>query len=126
MVRIDPVDPRFATGVEAGKPTFYWPIGLNIRSIYDTRSHGNKNFKTILSQDRGAHAYTAFLRRLAAAGGTAIEIWMASWNLALEWREEWPGYHGLGSYHNQANAARGLINSRRGLPTGHPGEPGDQ
>lgn len=92
-VRIDAEDPRFFT--VAGE--WWWPIGLNIRSVNDLRSQ--QRLGTRLSPDRGSLAYAAFIDRLAAAGGDAIEVWMSSWNLALEWRAGWPGYHGLGRYH---------------------------
>lgn len=82
---------------------WYWPIGLNINSTYDRRC-AEVN-RTILTPARGTLVYEAMFPRLAAAGGDAVEIWMSSWNLGLEWRREWPGYLGIGRY-NQANAAR--------------------
>lgn len=104
-IRVDADDPRFfSTGRDTGASRHFWPIGLNIRSVNDTRSSRNQNFHSRLTPTRGLFAYLAYLERFAAAGGTAAEIWMSSWNLALEWRADWPGYHGLGAYH-QGNAA---------------------
>jgi hypothetical protein len=99
FVRVDAHDPRFFSANGA----FYWPIGFNLRSVVDVRT--KKYLLTELTPNRGSISYEAYLRRLAAAGGNAVEIWMSSWNLALEWRDDWPGYHGQGRYH-EANAWR--------------------
>jgi hypothetical protein len=98
-VHTDARDPRFFS--VDGK--FYWPIGLNLNSAYDLRSQ--ERLGTVLTPDRGSLTYIPRLRRFAAGGGTAVEIWMSSWNLALEWRREWPGFAGVGRY-NDANAER--------------------
>ncbi|MFW5750874.1 MAG: hypothetical protein ACOCZK_04410, partial [Planctomycetota bacterium] len=103
-VRVDTADPRFfSTGQATGTTRFYWPIGLNLRSTWDLR--GARRTDSRITPDRGMYAYRAYIDRFAANGGNAIEVWMASWNLALEWRADWPGYHGIGRY-NQANAER--------------------
>lgn len=99
-VRVDPEDPRFFS---TGDGDFVWPIGLNARSVNDPR--GAERTGSRLTPDRGWHAYRAYLDRWAAGGVTAVEVWMSSWNLALEWRGDWPGYGGVGRYH-QGNAAR--------------------
>jgi len=98
-VRVDREDPRFFS--LGGRP--YWPIGLNLRSVWDVRSV--ECLGTALTPNRGALAYDAYLTRFAAAGGSAVEIWLSSWNLALEWRADWPGFRGQGNY-NQVNAWR--------------------
>ena len=92
-VRIDRQDPRFFS--IDGK--FWWPVGPNLRSLSDPRSQ--ENLGTKATPTRGTLAYEAYFARLAAAGVNCVEIWMSSWNLALEWRGDWPGYHGLGRYH---------------------------
>jgi hypothetical protein len=99
FVRIDAKDPRFFS-IDGG---FYWPLGPNLRSVNDTR--GQDRLHTVFTPDRGSYAYEAYLRRLAANGVSAVEIWMSSWNLALEWRGDWPGFYGQGRY-NQDNAWR--------------------
>lgn len=98
-VRVDASDPRFFA--IAGK--FWWPRGPNLRSVYDTR--GQERLRTILTPDRGVYAYESYLRRLQPVGVNAVEVWMSSWNLALEWRGDWPGFHGQGRY-NLENAWR--------------------
>jgi hypothetical protein len=98
-VHIDAKDPRFF----AVDGKFYWPIGLNLNSTYDLRSR--ERLGTTLTPDRGSAVYIPRLQRFAAGGGTAVEIWMSSWNLALEWRRDWPGYAGIGRY-NDGNAER--------------------
>jgi len=98
-VRVDATDKRFfACGDE-----LFWPVGLNLHSVYDQRSR--ERLSTKLTPHRGSLAYAAMLRRLAASGANACEIWMSSWNFALEWRADWPGFHGVGRY-NEMNASR--------------------
>nr|MBA3936821.1 hypothetical protein [Planctomycetota bacterium] len=97
--RVDHEDPRFFSVGGA----FHWPIGLNLNSAYDLRSRDR--LATKLTPDRGTLAYLPRMERFAAAGGDLVEIWMSSWNLALEWRADWPGFAGIGRY-NQANAER--------------------
>jgi autotransporter-associated beta strand protein len=98
-VRVDKQDPRFfATGGD-----FYWPIGLNLHCISDPRDQACLGTKR--TPERGVFAYEAYFSRLAAAGGTGTEIWMAPWNLGLEWRGDWNGFYGQGRY-GQENAWR--------------------
>ncbi len=99
IVRVDPADSRYFTL----NGSWFWPIGLNLHSTYDKRSAENR--KTKLTPARGSLVYASMLDRFAAAGGNVVELWMSSWNLALEWRADWPGYQGLGRY-NQENAWR--------------------
>jgi hypothetical protein len=104
IVRADPLDPRFfSTGSRIDQRRFFWPIGLNLHSVWDMRTRDC--CRTILTPGRLWNAYDAYLRRLAAAGGTAAEIWLCSWGLALEWRGEWTEFHGAGCYSDQ-NAER--------------------
>ena len=100
FVRVDRDDPRFFS---TGDGDFVWPIGINARSVNDPR--GAQRVGSRFSPNRHWHSYQAYIDRWAAAGVTAAEIWMSSWNLALEWRGDWPGYAGVGHY-NQINAAR--------------------
>lgn len=91
-VRVDRGDPRFLS--VAGKP--FYPIGPNLRAVTDIRC--TERLGTKITPDRGSLAYRDFLARLAPTGATAAEIWMSSWNLALEWRGDWPEFRGLGRY----------------------------
>lgn len=99
-VRVDAGDPRF---LSRGGGRFAWPVGLNVRSPSDPRA--NEFIGSRPTPDRGTAAYAAYLQRLACAGGDTVEVWMSSWNLALEWRADWPGFHGVGRF-NQGNAER--------------------
>lgn len=92
-VRVDAKDPRFFS-VDCA---FFWPVGPNLRSVSDPRSV--ENLGTMATPLRGTLAYDAYFARLAAGGVNAVEVWLSAWNLALEWRREWPGYQGLGRYH---------------------------
>jgi hypothetical protein len=98
-VRNDKTDVRFFRIGEE----WFWPIGVNLHSTFDQRSQ--QRLGTVLTPERGSEAYAARFKRLAAAGCNATEIWMASWNLALEWNAAWPGYGGTGRY-NQFHAAK--------------------
>ncbi len=98
-VRVDPNDPRFFS--VGGK--WWWPVGLNMNSTYDRRS--KEVNATKLTTARGSLVYDVMLERMATAGVNATEIWMSSWNMALEWRADWPGYQGIGRY-AQGNAWR--------------------
>lgn len=99
FVRVDPQDPRFFS--IAGR--FHWPVGINTNSTYDVRCRDV--CRTRLTPPRGSLVYRTLFERFAAVGIDTCEIWMSSWNLALEWRAEWPGYRGVGRF-SQANANR--------------------
>jgi hypothetical protein len=95
----DAQDPRFLS--VGGR--WWWPVGLNVRSTYDLRSRDRLG--TTVGWNRGSAFYGEALGRLAAAGGDAAEVWLAGWNLGLEWNAGWKGFGGVGRY-NQENAAR--------------------
>jgi hypothetical protein len=99
VARVDATDARFLS-VEG---RHYWPVGVNLRSVWDLRSRDRLG--TTVTSERGTQAYEAYLARFAAAGADAAEVWLSSWNLALEWRGDWAGFHGPGRV-NQINAAR--------------------
>ncbi len=91
-VRVDAGDPRFLSRDGA----FVWPLGPNLRSANDARSQ--ECLQTRITPDRGSFTSDAYLARLAAHGVNAVEVWMCSWNLAFEWRADWPPFHGQGRY----------------------------
>ena len=91
-VRVDANDPRFFA-IDA-KP--FWPVGPNLRAVTDARCTDRLGTKP--TPDRGTLAYADFFARLAPHGVNAAEIWLSSWNLALEWRGDWPEFAGLGRY----------------------------
>jgi hypothetical protein len=91
--RVDATDRRFLS--IAGR--FWWPVGVNLRSINDVRSVENVGTRPL--PERGTRAYAAYLDRFAAAGADAAEVWLSSWNLALEWHPGWDGFQGPGRYH---------------------------
>ncbi|HYE04709.1 MAG TPA: hypothetical protein VEL07_04230 [Planctomycetota bacterium] len=99
IARVDAGDPRFF----AVDGAFWWPIGINLRSVGDERCRDRLG--TRLTPNRGSLSYDAYFDRLAAGGVDAVEIWLCSWNLALEWRGDWPGFQGLGRY-SEENAWR--------------------
>ncbi len=88
--RVDATDPRFLSA-DGG---LVWPIGPNIHTIWDLR--GVERTGSRLTPDRGTLSWRAWFDRLHASGATACEIWLSSWNLALEWRGDWWPWRGLG------------------------------
>ncbi len=101
-LRVDADDKRFFS-YGAGEKQFHFPVGLNIQCISDKRAI--KNVKSAPTPVRGLLSYKAYLDRLARGGGNSAEIWLSSWNLALEWNDAWPDQHGVGIY-SEANAER--------------------
>ncbi len=94
-IRVDTRDSRyFATGVNQER--MYWPVGVNMNSAHDKLSI--ERYHTKKTVNRGLLNYHAFFERYAAAGVNAAEVWMSSWNFALEWSNQWPHQFGLGAY----------------------------
>lgn len=81
FVRVDPRNPRYMA-FDNGEP--YFPIGLNV---------GWSTGNTIAD-------YEAWLDSLQASGGNFIRVWMAPWNLSIEWIDT-----GLGNYTNRQHRA---------------------
>ncbi len=90
IARVDGDDPRFLSA----DGTMVWPIGPNIHTIWDLR--GVERTDTKLTPDRGTFSYQAWFDRMAANGATGCEIWLSSWNLALEWNGSWWPWRGQG------------------------------
>ena len=79
-VRVDEKDPRF---LATGDGAFFWAPGANLRSVYDMR--GNETLGTKVPANRILFANQEYVERFAAAGARHLEIWLAAWNVALEW-----------------------------------------
>ncbi|MGI6495941.1 MAG: DUF5060 domain-containing protein [Kiritimatiellia bacterium] len=77
--------------------TYYYPIGHNIRSPFDTRM--DEQFPWRFRHPEGSEAYRRYLRDMRAAGENLVEIWMCAWSLGIEWSNVINGYHGAGDYH---------------------------
>ncbi|MFW5845264.1 MAG: hypothetical protein ACOCXJ_03465, partial [Planctomycetota bacterium] len=103
-VRVDPQDPRFFSVGSADDRRFHWPVGLNLRSITDSRSRRSE-LATDPTPNRGFYSYAAYLDRLGRAGCQLVEIWLSDWNMGLEGMPSTAGYHGVGHY-NEAHAER--------------------
>lgn len=93
FVRVSARDPR---SFEFTDGRFYFPIGHNIRSPFDTRHDGA--FPWMQRFDAGTAVYERYFRDMAAVGEQWAEVWFAPWSLGLEWDERWAGYHGIGQY----------------------------
>ena len=88
---------EFSTG------EFFFPVAMNIHTNTDLRSE--QQFQLGHLPDRGTYDYDEYFAAMAQNGVNAVEIWMASWSLALEWSISQTFYYGLGRY-NLANASR--------------------
>ena len=81
-VRVAPNDTRFYQIGSGDTTKQFWPLGINLRSVNDSRGH--ENTPCVPTPTRGSLSYDNFLTRYANAGANCAEIWVCSWNLALE------------------------------------------
>jgi len=103
--RARPADgPRFARVAtndvrhfETDDGAFFFPIGHNIRSPFDTRM--DDQFPWRFRHPEGSSVYQRYFRAMRDAGENLVEIWMCAWSLGIEWSPVIAGYHGLGDYH---------------------------
>jgi hypothetical protein len=89
--------------------SFFYPLGPCLRSPSDNRiPYSDKKwtaeFLNTLSR-RGTYQYDDYFEAYQKAGINWARVWMCSWWVSLEWRRDWPGYHGVGRY-NLLNAWR--------------------
>ena len=94
FVRVSRNDRRY---FEFDNGAWFYPIGHNIRSPYDSRM--DDKFPWTLRHPEGTLAYERFVREMEAAQENLVEVWSCAWSLGLEWSEAVPGYHGSGDYH---------------------------
>jgi len=83
--------------------TFFYPIGMNIRSPADTRQPYRYPFSQY--EGKGTYAYDLYFRKMKDHRMNWSRIWLCSWWCGLEWREDWGSYAGIG-YFNMKNAWR--------------------
>lgn len=79
---------------------FFYPLGLNVRSPTDTRYASLMKKK--LEPDAGTFYYEEVFKKMSENGINFVEVWLAPWFAALEWKENRPGYRGL-EYYNLRN-----------------------
>ncbi len=100
FVRVSKKDSRF---FEYDDGSFYYPIGLNIISPWDT-PYGVRYLPT-MPVGQETYAYDAYFKKMEENGLNFIRMWMAYWWLELEWNLEKGPFQGLGRY-SLANAWR--------------------
>jgi hypothetical protein len=93
FIQVSKQDPRC---FEYTDGRYYFPIGHNIRSTYDTRH--DSAFPWTQRFETGTAEYFRYFKAMAENGEQLTEVWFAPWSLGLEWHERWPGYHGVGQY----------------------------
>ncbi len=93
FVRVSSTDKEY---FEFDDGSFYYPIGLNIISPWDT-PYG-QNYVPSLPVGKGTYAYDEYFEKLAENKANFIRMWMAHWWLALEWNKEYGPFHGIGRY----------------------------
>jgi hypothetical protein len=54
---------------------------------------------------RGTYQFDEYMNAFGANGINWTRVWMCSWWCGLQWRRDWPNYHGVGRY-NLVNAWR--------------------
>ncbi len=57
-----------------------------------------RGLRRTVTSDHGLRNYERIFPQMAEAGVNALEVWMCSWWVGLEWTGEWKHYHGLGRY----------------------------
>ncbi|MCX7045528.1 MAG: hypothetical protein NTX50_08610 [Candidatus Sumerlaeota bacterium] len=102
FVKIDPKDPRYLSF--DGDHSIFYPIGMVIRSAWDSRCGYHYEFEP--PQGLETYAYDEYFPRMREAGMNFARVWMAAWWLALEWSRGYrQDFEGLGRY-SQFNAWR--------------------
>jgi hypothetical protein len=91
------------TYLEFSDGSFFYPVGMTIRSPSDTREPYRYPFRQYTGY--GTYAYDLFFDELGKHGINWARVWMCSWWCGLEWREDWGSYGGIGFY-NMENAWR--------------------
>lgn len=99
-VGIHPENPRYLRFAD-GTP--FWPIGINMHTNIDLRSE--QTFQFGHRPDRGIADYQDYFEAAGSNGVNSVEIWLASWSLAIEWNMLNFGMYGVGRY-NLVNAAK--------------------
>ncbi|MCM8786069.1 MAG: DUF5060 domain-containing protein [Candidatus Omnitrophica bacterium] len=98
FIKVSKTDNRFFS-YKSGE--FFYPVGFNIRSPTDERYA--KMMRKNVDPDNGTFYYEYIFKKMKENGINFTEVWMAPWFSALEWKENRPGYRGVG-YYNLRNA----------------------
>ncbi len=93
FIRVSAADPRY---FETEEGAFFYPVGHNIRSPFDTRM--DDQFPWRFRHPSGSSAYNRYFTDMRKAGENFVEIWMCAWSLGIEWSPVINGYHGAGDY----------------------------
>jgi hypothetical protein len=94
FVQVSAKNPRF---FEFSDGTFFYPVGLNLHTPIDLRCW-EQIFRRPQPPDRGSFFYEDIMPKMAAAGQTTAEVWMAAWSFGIEWTSRYRGYYGVGRY----------------------------
>jgi len=98
FIKVSNIDNRYFS-YKSGD--FFYPVGFNIRSPTDERYSRLMNQK--VPPDEGTFYYEKIFKKMKENGLNFTEVWMCPWFAALEWKENRPGYRGVG-YYNLRNA----------------------
>lgn len=98
FIKVSEIDKKFFSFTNGD---FFYPIGINIRSPTDVRYLRLVKKKYI--PDEGTYYYEKYFKNMRESGMNFVEIWLACWFAGLEWKENRPGYKGVGFY-NLRNA----------------------
>jgi len=92
-VRVSKTDNRC---FEFDNGAFFFPVGHNIRSPYDTRME--EQFPWTRRWPADTSVYARYFKAMRECGETLTEAWSAPWSMGLEWTPRWRGYHGMDQY----------------------------
>jgi len=105
FIRVDPDRRHF----RYDDGSFYYAIGPCLRSPSDNRLPyvSNKFHPREIDRigKRGTYQFDEYMAAFGANGINWTRVWMCSWWCGLQWRRDWPNYHGIGRY-NLVNAWR--------------------
>ncbi len=108
------IDPDGGKGFVLANGEYFYPIGFNYRSPYDTRYEQSilRTRVTDPQEDRadsnvalddGTFGYEENIAEMVEYGLNMIEVWMSPWWAGLEWTPQRIGFRGIGRY-NLRNA----------------------
>ncbi|MBP5638597.1 MAG: hypothetical protein J6X55_03900 [Victivallales bacterium] len=95
------VDSEYTSYFRYDDGTVFNGLGMNVRSPFDDRYFHVAPYSTW--ENQGLQAYETLFKKYREIGINVVEVWMCSWWLALEWRNNARGFHGVGHY-NQYRA----------------------
>lgn len=78
---------------------FFYPLPINLCFPVEKHKRQIKHWDFPLPDaDQGTFLIEKYMDMMADSGMNTARLWMCPWWCGLEWRRDYPGYHGLGVY----------------------------